>query len=125
MRINPVEAVLGSVTIFSTAVLAEAIRPRELLANTQVAPDLDKIIPKDFGGWHLVPNVGLVTPSEPGAYRERELSTRIYSPEFARGYADSSGNVLMFLVAYGPVQHYRLQTHVLVLCYQSSAFRAS
>jgi len=53
MRINPVQAVLASVAILSTAVLAEAIRPRELLASTQVAPDLDKIIPKDFGGWHL------------------------------------------------------------------------
>src|SRR6266853_347053 len=57
MRINPVQAVLASVAIFSTAVLAEAIRPRELLASTQVAPDLDKIIPRDCGGWHLVPRV--------------------------------------------------------------------
>jgi EpsI family protein len=125
MRINPVQAVLASVAIFSTAVLAEAIRPRELLASTQVAPDLDKIIPRDFGGWHLVPNVGLVTPSEPGAYLERELSTRIYSQEVARGYTDSAGNVIMFLVAYGPVQNYRLKSHLPEVCYGAAGFRVS
>src|SRR5258708_5473931 len=117
MRINPVQAVLASVAIFSTAVLAEAIRPRELLANTQVAPDLDKIIPRDFGGWHLVPNVGLVTPSEPGAYLERELSTRIYSQEVARGYTDVPGNLIIFLVAYCPVQNSRLKSHLPEVCY--------
>src|SRR5258705_5944456 len=125
MRINPVQAVLASVAILSTAVLADVIRPRQSLTSTQVAPDLDKTIPKDFGGWHLVPNVGLVTPSEPGAYLERELSTRIYSQEVARGYADSAGNVIMFLVAYGPVQNYRLKSHLPEVCYGAAGFRVS
>jgi EpsI family protein len=125
MRINPVQAVLASVAIFSTAVLAEAIKPRELLASSKVAPDLDKIIPRDFGSWHLVPNVGLVTPSEPGAYLERDLSTRIYSQEVARGYADSAGNMIMFLVAYGPVQNYRLKSHLPEVCYGAAGFRVS
>ena len=125
MRINPVQAVLASVAILSTAVLAEAIKPRELLASTEVAPDLDKIIPRDFGSWHLIPNVGLVTPSEPDAYLERDLSTRIYSQEVARGYADSAGNMIMFLVAYGPVQNYRLKSHLPEVCYGASGFRVS
>ena len=126
MRINPVQAVLASVAILSAAILAEAIRPRELLASTQVAPDLDTIIPKDFGGWRLVPNVGLVTPSEPGAYLERDLlSARIYSQEIARGYTDSAGNVIMFLVAYGPVQNFRLKSHLPEVCYGASGFRVS
>src|SRR4051812_38481561 len=101
MRINSVQAILASVAILCTAVLAEAIRPRELLANSQAAPDLEKIIPRDFGQWHIVPNVGLVTPSE-GAYLDNS-SSRIYSQEVARGYADANGSIVMFLVAYGPV----------------------
>ena len=125
MRINPIQAVLASVAILSAAAMAEAIRPRELLASSQVAPDLEKIIPRDFGQWHLVPNVGLVTPSEPGAYLERELSTRIYSQEVARGYADSAGNLIMFLVAYGPVQNYRLKSHLPEVCYGAAGFRVS
>src|SRR5216683_3551022 len=125
MRINPVQAVLASLAILSTAVLAEAIKPRELLASTVVAPDLDQIIPKDFGGWHLVPNVGLVTPSEPGAYLEPEQSERIYSQEVARGYADAAGNMIMFLVAYGPIQNYRLKSHLPEVCYSAAGFRVS
>jgi EpsI family protein len=125
MRINPVQAVLASLAILSTAVLAEAIKPRELLASTVVAPDLDQIIPRDFGGWHLVPNVGLVTPSEPGAYLEREQSERIYSQEVARGYADAAGNMIMFLVAYGPIQNYRLKSHLPEVCYSAAGFRVS
>src|SRR2546421_2910509 len=125
MRINPIQAVLASVAILSAAAMAEAIRPRELLASSQVAPDLEKIIPRDFGQWHLVPNVGLVTPSEPGAYLERELSTRIYSQEVARGYADSAGQLIMLLVAYGPVQNYRLKSHLPEVCYGAAGFRVS
>jgi EpsI family protein len=125
MRINPVQAVLASIAILSTAVLAEAIRPRELLASTEVAPNLESIIPRDFGEWHLVPNVGLVTPSEPGVYLEHELSARIYSQEVARGYADAAGNVVMFLVAYGPVQNYRLKSHLPEVCYGAAGFRVS
>ena len=125
MRINPIQAVLASVAILSAAAMAEAIRPRELLASSQVAPDLEKIIPRDFGQWHVVPNIGLVTPSEPGAYLERELSTRIYSQEVARGYADSAGNLIMFLVAYGPVQNYRLKSHLPEVCYGAAGFRVS
>jgi EpsI family protein len=125
MQINRVQAILASEAILSTAVLAEAIRPRELLASTQVAPDLEQIIPRDFGQWHLVPNVGLVTPSEPSAYLERDVSTRIYSQELARGYADKAGNMVMFLVAYGPIQNYRLKSHLPEVCYGAAGFRVS
>jgi EpsI family protein len=123
MRINPVQAVLASAVILSSAIVAEAIRPRELLATTQVVPDLEKVIPRDFGQWHLVPDYGLVTPSEPGAYLQRELSERIYSQEVSRGYSDGAGNVIMFLVAYGPVQNYRLKSHLPEICYEAAGFR--
>jgi EpsI family protein len=125
MRMSPVHAVLASVAILSSAALAEVLRPRELLASTQVAPDLERVIPRDFGQWHLVPNVGLVTPSEPGAYVTRDLETKIYSQEVARGYADAAGNTVMFLVAYGPVQNYRLKSHLPEVCYGAAGFRVS
>jgi EpsI family protein len=126
MRINPVQAALAAVVILGAAAISEAIRPRELLASTQMAPNLDQIIPKDFGQWHLVPNIGLVTPGEAGAYLEqRDLSARIYSQEVTRGYADAAGNVIMFLVAYGPVQNYRLKSHLPEVCYGAAGFRVS
>jgi EpsI family protein len=125
MRISPVQAILASVLILGAAGLSEALRPRELMAATQPVPSLETAIPKQFGQWHVVPNIGLVTPSEPEAYLKQELETRIYSQEVARGYADAAGNVVMFLVAYGPVQNYRLKSHLPEVCYGAAGFRVS
>jgi EpsI family protein len=125
MKINPVQAILAAVAILASTLLAEAIRPRELMASTSPVPDLEKVIPRDFGEWHLIPNIGLVTPSEPVGFAERDLSSQIYSQEVARGYADRSGNMVMFLVAYGPVQNYRLKSHFPEICYSAAGFRVS
>jgi EpsI family protein len=125
MKINSVQAVLAAVAVLASALLSEAIRPRELMASTSPVPDLEKVIPRDFGEWHLIPNVGLVTPSEPIGIAQRELSSRIYSQEVARGYADGNGNTVMFLVAYGPVQNYRLKSHLPEVCYGAAGFRVS
>jgi EpsI family protein len=125
MKINSVQDVLAAVAILASTVLAEAIRPRELMARTTPVPDLEKVIPRDFGEWHLVPNVGLVTPSEPFEIESRELASRIYSQEVSRGYADRNGNMVMFLIAYGPVQNYRLKSHLPDVCYRVAGFRMS
>jgi EpsI family protein len=125
MKVNYFQAFLASAVILSAGVLAEVLKPRQLLASTQVAPDLEAAIPRSFGEWHLVPGTGLVTPSEPGAYVKRDLEQRIYSQELARGYADAAGNVVMFLVAYGPVQNYRLKSHLPEVCYSAAGFRVS
>jgi EpsI family protein len=125
MKINHFQALLASAAILGAGILAEAIKPTELLASTHPAPNLETALPKDFGEWHLVPNIGLVTPSEAGAYVRAELEQRIYSQEVSRGYADAAGNVVMFLVAYGPVQNYRLKSHLPEVCYSAAGFRVS
>jgi EpsI family protein len=125
MKINHFQALLASAAILGAGILAEAIKPTELLASTHPAPNLETALPKDFGEWHLVPNIGLVTPSEPEAYVRAELEQRIYSQEVSRGYADAAGNVVMFLVAYGPVQNYRLKSHLPEVCYSAAGFRVS
>ncbi len=125
MRINTVQAILAAVVILCAAGLSEALRPTELLASTQRAPDLEKVIPKQFGQWHLIPNVSLVTPSESETYLKSELEARIYSQEVTRAYADTDGNMVMFLVAYGPVQNYRLKSHLPEVCYGAAGFRVS
>jgi EpsI family protein len=125
MKINRFQAVLASAVILGAGVLAEALKPRQLLASTQAAPNFEISVPKDFGEWHLVPNIGLVTPSDPGAYVQNDLEQRIYSQELTRGYTDAAGNVVMFLVAYGPVQNYRLKSHLPEVCYGAAGFRVS
>jgi EpsI family protein len=125
MKINHFQALLASAAILGAGILAETIKPTELLASTHPAPNLEMTLPKEFGEWHLVPNVGLVTPSEPEAYVRAELEQRIYSQEVSRGYADAAGNMVMFLVAYGPVQNYRLKSHLPEVCYSAAGFRVS
>src|ERR1700722_18160667 len=102
MKINPVQAALAALAILTSAALAEVLRPHELMASSSKAPDLESAIPRQFGEWTLVPNVGLVTPTGPAGFARQDLSAKIYSQEIARGYADRAGNIVMFLVAYGP-----------------------
>jgi EpsI family protein len=126
MKANPVQAVLACVAILASAALAEASRPRELMADASRVPNLETAIPRKFGQWALVPSVGLVTPSEPtGFVKQQDLSARIYSQEVGRGYSDGAGHVVMLLVAYGPIQDYRLKAHLPEVCYGAAGFRVS
>ena len=126
MRVSPLQAIFACVAILASAGLAEALRPHELMANPSTVPNLETAIPRKFGQWKLAPNIGLVTPSESGGYvKQQELSARIYSQEIGRGYVDAAGHVVMLLVAYGPVQDFRLKAHLPEVCYGAAGFRVS
>src|SRR5882757_399704 len=126
MKINPVQAILASLAILGTAVLAQVLTPRDLMASSSATLELEKVIPQQFGKWTYVPNVGLVTPSEPEGFVETEkTAAKIYSQELGRGYSDGEGHVVMLLVAYGPVQNYRLKSHRPEVCYTAAGFRVS
>jgi EpsI family protein len=126
MKINSVQAVLASITILATAVLAQVLTPRELMASASASLELEKAIPQHFGRWTYLPNVGLVTPSEPAEFVETDkIAAKIYSQELGRGYSDGEGHVVMLVVAYGPVQNYRLKSHRPEVCYTAAGFRVS
>lgn len=126
MRINPIQAIVASVVILGAAGLSELLRPHELMAATSPAPNLETVIPKQFGQWHVVPNIGLVTPDgAANVVDPHDPASPIYSQEVARGYQDAEGNTVMFLVAYGPAQTYRLKSHFPEICYSAAGFRVS
>jgi EpsI family protein len=125
MKSNPVQAILASIVILTSAALAEVLRPHELMAKASTALDLEKVIPRQFGEWTFVPSVGLVTPTGPAGFVRQDLSAKIYSQEVGRGYVDRAGNVVMLLVAYGPIQDYRLKSHLPEVCYGAAGFRVS
>jgi EpsI family protein len=124
MKINPVQAIMVSVVILTAGLLAEVTKPQELMANASSFVDLEKVIPRQFGEWRYIPSNGLVTPSDVPAERQG-VSALLYSQEVARGYTDRAGNVVMFLVAYGPVQDRRLKAHFPEICYNAAGFRVS
>jgi EpsI family protein len=126
MKVNRVQVILASIAILGAAVLAKVLEPRELMARTSASLNLEQVIPRQFGTWKLVPEISPVTPADPEGYVEPDPnSARIYSQEVGRGYTDGHGNIVMLLVAYGPVQNYRLKAHRPEMCYTAAGFRIS
>jgi EpsI family protein len=125
MRTNRVQVVLASIALLTSAVLADVLAPRELMARSG-ALDLEMAIPKQFGAWTLAPNVQPIAPSEAeGVVDPDAKNGQIYSQEVGRSYVDRSGNLVMLMVAYGPVQNYRLKAHRPEMCYTAAGFRIS
>jgi EpsI family protein len=125
MKNNRFHVVLASIALLASAVLAEVLAPRELMARSS-SIDLEAAIPRQFGEWTLVPEIKPVIPDDPeGVIDPDDKLNRVYSQEVSRAYHDASGNIVMFLVAYGPVQNYRLKAHRPEMCYTAAGFRVS
>ena len=87
---------------------------------------MEDVIPRQFGTWTLVPEISPVRPADPEGYVQPDpLAAKIYSQEVGRGYTDGQGNIVMLMVAYGPVQNYRLKSHRPEICYTANGFRIS
>jgi EpsI family protein len=126
MKINRIQVILAAAAILGAAVLAQVLTPHELMARTAAEPSLDSVIPKQFGTWKLIPELSPVTPADPEQYVQPDPnSKKTYSQEVGRGYTDGHGNVVMLMVAYGPVQNYRLKAHRPEMCYTAAGFRIS
>jgi EpsI family protein len=126
MRANRVQVFLASIAILGAAVLAKVLEPRELMARSSASLNLEQVIPRQFGSWKLLPEISPVVPADPEGYVEPDPnSARIYSQEVGRSYTDGDGNIVMLLVAYGPVQNYRLKAHRPEICYTAQGFRVS
>src|SRR5215813_2016106 len=126
MNISRLQIVLASIVILAVAGLGVLLRPQELMARTSIAPSLETVIPQRFGSWSVVPDVSPVRPPDPEGYVQQDsYSKKFYSQEVGRTYTDGRGNLVMLLVAYGPVQNYRLKSHRPEICYTANGFRVS
>lgn len=127
MKSSRIGVVLASIAIAGTAIAGEVFAPRQLMARTTASQNLETVIPRQFGTWKLVPEISPVKPVDPEAYVQPPdpLSAKIYSQEVARGYTDGEGHIVMLLVAYGPVQNYKLKAHRPEICYTANGFRVS
>lgn len=127
MKFTRVGVVLASIAIAGTAIAAEVFAPRQLMARTTASQSLETVIPKQFGTWKLVPEISPVKPVDLEAYVQPPdpLSAKVYSQEVARGYTDGAGHIIMLMVAYGPVQNYKLKAHRPEICYTANGFRVS
>jgi len=125
MRINAYQSLAAALVIVTAAILAEVLKPRELMAKAS-SVDLESSIPREFGEWKELPGVLLITPATPeGVLDPSEEATRVYTQEVARAYVNRDGQMVMLMVAYGPVQNYRLKAHRPEICYSAGGFRVS
>lgn len=126
MKMSRIQIGLASIALLAAALLAQVLAPRELMARTFASLDLQQVVPKQFGQWTLVPSLSPVTPADPEGYVEPDAqSGRVYSQEVGRVYTDGQGHIVMLMVAYGPVQNYRLKAHRPEMCYTAAGFRVS
>lgn len=126
MKFPRIQIILACIAILGCAVLATVLAPRQLMARTSASPSLETVIPRQFGTWTLVPEISPIRPADPEAYVQPDpLAGKIYSQEVGRGYTDGHGNIVMLMVAYGPVQNYRLKAHRPEICYTAGGFRIS
>jgi EpsI family protein len=124
--IHRAQFAFASIALLAVALLAHFLTPHELMAKSTASLNLNNAIPKQFGRWTLLPSLTPVTPGDPEGYVDaQEKSSRIYSQEVGRSYTDSSGNIVMLMVAYGPVQNFRLKAHRPEMCYTAAGFRVS
>jgi EpsI family protein len=120
MTISRLHAIAAAIVIVSSAALAHVAVPRESMAVSAEAFDLQQVVPRQFGEWKLDQRIRLVFPPDAEGF-----ARQLYSQEVGRGYTDREGNLVMLLVAYGPNQTSRLQLHRPELCYTADGFRVS
>lgn len=114
---------VGMVMI-GAAVLAVLLAPGNYLAAAKVTPDLEKIIPVQFGGWNEIPQLGIsqikTTVNEPTG---KSLSDTIYDKTISRNYRGPNGELIMLAAAYGARQNDELKVHRPEVCYTSQGFQ--
>ncbi len=118
MKVNRFQIMLAGAIMMGSALAAELMVPRVLMARTLGTFNLETVIPKQFGEWTQVPNIRVVEP--PGS-----MAYEIYNQELGRGYVDKDGNLVMLLIAYGQSQSAGLQLHNPEICYAAQGFRVT
>ncbi|MDQ2734221.1 MAG: EpsI family protein [Pseudomonadota bacterium] len=96
-----------------------AARPSDKASERGNSMSLEAVVPKDFGGWRLLPEQGsqIVNPET------KELLDKLYSQVLTRTYADKSGYQIMLSMAYGDDQRGGLQAHRPEVCYPAQGFK--
>lgn len=80
---------------------------------------LEEAVPKQFGEWKLMPEVGtqVINP------QTQELLDKLYSQTLSRTYVNAQGYRVMLSLAYGDDQRGGLQAHMPEVCYPAQGFK--
>jgi EpsI family protein len=106
-----------------TLLLADTLKPTQMLAQKRERMTLASVVPRQFGNWHARRNgeVALVSPDVGKVLAETytETLSRTYSDEDAAG----AGDTVMLSMAYGSQQKQGLRIHRQEVCYEAQGFK--
>ncbi|HET8694396.1 MAG: EpsI family protein [Burkholderiales bacterium] len=114
--------VLGVMLMMAAVVAGLVLRPTHFWADAQGQLNLEQMVPKQFGRWHLleVQKLQVVDPTV-----EETLKT-LYSQTLNRMYEDDQGNLIMVSLAYGANQSsWNTAAHRPEFCYSGQGFEVA
>jgi EpsI family protein len=120
MKIKLPYVLLAVGLMLGSVAASEIVKPRKHWADVVGEPHYDKIIPKQFGDWVALEDMGRTVVNPVQEQRLMEL----YSETLARAYVHKpTGRVLMLSIAYGKDQSTDTQLHTPEQCYPSQGFK--
>lgn len=117
-QITPRKSMLVALLLILAAILSIVLTPRT--HSVEITPDLDKIIPVQFGDWKQIADpftqVGLTTG-------RNDLVNQLYDKVVMRTYANKTGDKVMLAIAYAREQKQDIKIHRPEVCYVAQGFQ--
>ena len=111
-------AAIATIAMIGTAAAAPALKP---VPSNEPAPDLERVIPAQFGEWKVDPEMAQVTPA-PDVQANLD---RLYRQILTRTYVNPAGERMMLTIAHGGDQSDALKAHRQEVCYAAQGFEIS
>ncbi|MDP8567779.1 exosortase-associated protein EpsI, B-type [Methylophilus aquaticus] len=101
------------------SIIAFSLRPTHKLAAERQHFVLEQIIPQQFGDWQMDEKSmqSIVNP------QQTVLINKLYHQTLTRNYANSQGEHVMLVIAYGEDQSDNTQLHYPEVCYPAQGFQ--
>jgi EpsI family protein len=105
------------IAMLITAGTAFGLTPRHKIAEHNPMPQLEELIPKQFGNWTAVQGSNHIV--DPG---QKVLLNKLYEQLLSRTYENAQGYRIMLSIAYGGNQRDELELHKPEVCYVAQGF---
>ncbi len=111
-------AMAAAVAMLLFAALAWALTPTRMLSEIRGKPDLEALVPLQFGDWkeEKLNFAVIINP------QQEAMLNAIYTQTLSRNYVNGQGRRVMLSLAYGEDQRDGMQLHYPEVCYPAQGF---
>lgn len=117
----PIKNMLVGLVMVAAAIFALTFKPAPLQENQGPKVDLESMIPKQFGMWHVDESIRPISMSPD----QEEALKKIYSQILTRTYINNLDQRIMLSVVYGDGIDRQLDIHRPEVCYPAQGFSVS